>query len=120
MKKLLLVLSLAVAGSPLTHAELKPSYGNDSRSKSFRYVQFSKENEVNVSFDLEPLIWCDVHGQKLPSGLSYDVPARCARWNPQRQEFARSNLLQLLTSFIEMKLPSSSMIGLYLPLRLAS
>ena len=73
------------------------SYGNDSRSKSFRYVQFSKENELNVSFDLEPLIWCDVHGQKLPSGLPYDIPARCARWNPQRQEFARSNLLQLFS-----------------------
>ena len=81
----------------ITTKSVVKSYGNDSRSKSFRYVQFSKENEVNVSFDLEPLIWCDVHGQKLPSGLSYDVPARCARWNPQRQEFARSNLLQLLS-----------------------
>ena len=50
------------------------SYGNSSKSKTFRYVQFSKEHEVNVSFDLEPLIWCDVYGQKLPSELSYDVP----------------------------------------------
>ena len=38
MKKLLLVLSLAVAGSPLTHAELKPSYGNDSRIQYFKYT----------------------------------------------------------------------------------
>lgn len=73
------------------------SYGNSSKSKSFRYVQFSKENEVNVSFDLEPLIWCDVHGNKLPSELSYDVPARCAKWNPQRKEFIRSNMLQLIS-----------------------
>ena len=49
----------------ITTKSVVKSYGNDSRSKSFRYVQFSKENEVNVSFDLEPLIWCDVHGQKL-------------------------------------------------------
>ena len=73
------------------------SYGNSSKSKTFRYVQFSKEHEVNVSFDLEPLIWCDVYGQKLPSELSYDVPARCAKWNPQRKEFIRSNMLQLLS-----------------------
>lgn len=73
------------------------SYGNSSKSKNFRYVQFSKENEVNVSFDLEPLIWCDVHGNKLPSELSYDVPARCAKWNPQRKEFIRSNMLQLIS-----------------------
>lgn len=73
------------------------SYGNSSKSKNFRYVQFSKESEVNVSFDLEPLIWCDVYGNKLPSELSYDVPARCAKWNPQRKEFIRSNLLQLIS-----------------------
>lgn len=73
------------------------SYGNNSKSKNFRYVQFSKDNEVNVSFDLEPLIWCDVHGNKLPSELSYDVPARCAKWNPRRKEFIRSNMLQLIS-----------------------
>lgn len=73
------------------------SYGNNSKSKNFRYVQFSKENEVNVSFDLEPLIWCDVHGKKLSSDLSYDVPARCAKWNPKRKEFIRSNMLQLIS-----------------------
>lgn len=73
------------------------SYGNSSKSKTFRYVQFSQENEINVAFDLEPLVWCDVHGQKLPTGLAYDVPARCARWNPRRKEFIRSNLLQLLS-----------------------
>lgn len=73
------------------------SYGNSSKSKNFRYVQFSKENEVNVSFDLEPLIWCDVHGNKLSSELSYDVPARCAKWNPRRKEFIRSNMLQLIS-----------------------
>lgn len=73
------------------------SYGNNSKSKNFRYVQFTKDNEVNVSFDLEPLIWCDVHGNKLPSELSYDVPARCAKWNPRRKEFIRSNMLQLIS-----------------------
>ena len=73
------------------------SYGNSSKSKNFRYVQFSKESKINVSFDLEPLILCDVHGQRLPSELIYDVPARCAKWNPQRKEFIRSNLLQLLS-----------------------
>ena len=40
----------------ITTKSVVKSYGNDSRSKSFRYVQFSKENEVNVSFNLEPLI----------------------------------------------------------------
>lgn len=73
------------------------SYGNSSKSKNFRYVQFTKENELNISFDLEPLIWCDVHGKKLSSDLSYDVPARCAKWNPQRKEFIRSNMLQLIS-----------------------
>ena len=73
------------------------SYGNSSKSKNFRYVQFSKENEINVSFDLEPLIWCDVFGNKLSSELTYDVPARCAKWNPQRKEFIRSNMLQLIS-----------------------
>lgn len=73
------------------------SYGNSSKSKTFRYVQFSQKNEVNVAFDLEPLVWCDVHGQKLSTELAYDVPARCARWNPRRKEFIRSNLLQLLS-----------------------
>ena len=74
------------------------SYGNSSKSKNFRYVQFSKKNEVNVSFDVEPLIWYDVHGNKLPSILYYDVPARCAKWNPQRKEFIRSNMLQLFSA----------------------
>lgn len=32
------------------------SYGNSSKSKTFRYVQFSQENEINVAFDLEPLV----------------------------------------------------------------
>ena len=73
------------------------SYGNSSKSKTFRYVQFSQENEINVAFDLEPLVWCNAHGQKLPSDLTYDVPARCAKWNPRRKEFIRSNLLQLLS-----------------------
>ena len=76
---------------------VESSYGNSSKSKSFRYVRFSKESDVNVSFDLEPLIWCDVHGNKLPSELSYDVPARCAKWNPQRKEIIRSNMLQLIS-----------------------
>lgn len=73
------------------------NYGNSSKSKNFRYVRFSEENKLNVSFDLEPLIWCDSNGNKLPSELSYDVPARCARWNPQRKEFIRSNMLQLIS-----------------------
>lgn len=89
------------------------SYGNSNKSKNFRYVQFSKENLINVSFDLEPLIWCDVHGNKLPSELSYDVPARCAKWNPQRKEFIRSNMLQLISvarfndSTLSWELPSA-------------
>lgn len=74
------------------------SYNNCYKSKKFRYVKFTEENEINISFDLEPLIWCDVKGNALSSDLSYDVPARCAKWNPQRKEFIRSNLLQLISA----------------------
>lgn len=81
----------------VTKKSVVGSYGNSSKSKNFRYVQFSKENEINVSFDLEPLIWCDVFGNKLSSELTYDVPARCAKWNPQRKELIRSNMLQLIS-----------------------
>ena len=81
----------------VTEKAVVSSHGNISKSKNFRYVQFSKENDLNVAFDLEPLIWCDVHGNKLSSELSYDVPARCAKWNPQRKEIIRSNMLQLFS-----------------------
>lgn len=73
------------------------SHGNSSKNRNFRYVQFSKNNEINVTFDLEPLIWCDVYGNKLSSELSYDVPARCAQWNPHRKEFIRSTMFQQLS-----------------------
>lgn len=70
---------------------------NMTKSRNFRYVRFSDDDEINVSFDMEPLIWCRPNGETLPSGLDYDVPAKCARWNPRRKEFIRSNLLQLLS-----------------------
>lgn len=38
MKSKLLLLSLAVAASTFTHAELKPTYGNDSRIQYFKYT----------------------------------------------------------------------------------
>lgn len=73
------------------------SMGNESRSKDFRYVRFERDGALNVSYDLEPLVWYRQDGQAVPSELDYDVPARCARWNPKKKEFIRSNMLQLLS-----------------------
>lgn len=77
------------------------SFGNASKSKNFRYVKFTDEEKINVSFDLEPLVWCDTDGNTVSSELafSHDVPARCAKWNPKKKEFIRSNMLQLLSVF---------------------
>ncbi len=81
----------------LKEKNIVSNYINIVKSKSFRYVRFTSENELNVSFDLEPLVWCDTDGKVRLSELPYDVPARCAKWNPSKKEFIRSNMLQLLS-----------------------
>lgn len=73
------------------------SIGNDSQSKSFRYVKFDDDNELNVAYDIEPLIWYHANGTPIPCELSYDVPSKCAKWHPYKKEFIRSQMLQLLS-----------------------
>lgn len=73
------------------------SIGNNSKSKDFRYVRFTEDQKLNISFNVEPLVWYDMDGNVVTSDLKYDVPAACARWNPKKKEFIRSNLLQMLS-----------------------
>lgn len=73
------------------------SVGNKNRSKTFRYVSFDSNGELILSYNMEPLVWYTIEDQRLSSQLSYDVPAKCARHNPKKNEIVRSNLLQLLS-----------------------
>lgn len=81
----------------MTKERVVYSLGNESRSKKYRYVSFDRDNHVLVSYDLEPLIWYTADGVQLPSSLKYDVPSKCAQWNPQGREIIRSCLLQILS-----------------------
>lgn len=83
----------------LTQQAIIGSIGNESRTNSFRYVRVSDQGECAVAYDLEPLVWKTLAGEEIPSTLSYDVPAKCAQWHPNKQAFVRSNLLQLLSFY---------------------
>lgn len=70
---------------------------NESRNGDFRYVGFDEKGELTVSYSLEPLTIRYLSGEvipAIPSFFNFDVPARCAKWNPKRVEFVRSRLLQ--------------------------
>jgi WD40 repeat protein len=72
-------------------------YINKHRSKSYRYVRFSSSGNVEVSFNVEPLIFFSVENEQLVScKMAYDVPAHCAAWNPKSQQIVRSYLLRLV------------------------
>lgn len=72
-------------------------YINKHRSKSYRYVRFSSSGNVEVSFNVEPLIFFSVENEQLvPCKMIYDVPAHCAAWNPKSQQIVRSYLLRLI------------------------
>ena len=80
--------------------EISQIIKNESQNGDFRYVDFDENGEVIVSYWLEPLIKKYLSGERLASihpAFKYDVPARCAKWNPVRNEFVRSNLSQLVT-----------------------
>ena len=72
-------------------------YPNKHKSKSFRYVRFSSCGSLEVSFNIEPLIFFAVEDEKLVTcNMDYDVPAHCAVWNPKSQQIVRSYLLRLI------------------------
>ena len=71
-------------------------YYNKHRSKYYRYVRFSNES-VEVSFNTEPLIFCSVVSEEVvTSEMAFDVPSRCAVWNPTARQIVRSHLLRLI------------------------
>lgn len=73
---------------------------NEGRNGDFRYVDFDEHGELTVSYSLEPLMIKYLSGERVSSihpKFDFDVPARCARWNPQKTEFARSMLLQAIS-----------------------
>lgn len=81
----------------LNERKVKYSCGNGSRSKEYRYVKFTPEGNVLLSYDLEPLLWYTVDGEKVESALEYDVPAKCAKWHPNKKEVVRGYLLQMIS-----------------------
>ncbi len=73
---------------------------NDSKSGDFRYVGFDQKGELTVAYSLEPLTVKYLSGEiaiPLPAEFTYDVPARCAKWNPKRTEFVRSSLFRSIS-----------------------
>lgn len=71
-------------------------YFNKHRSKYYRYVRFSNET-VEVSFNAEPLIFYVVDNEKIvPCKMEFDVPSRCAVWNPTSRQIVRSHLLRMI------------------------
>ena len=72
-------------------------YENTNMTQNFRYVRFSEDDELNISFDLEPLIYYDIKNNKITPELERDVPAGCAKWNPVKKEFMRSKIFQMLS-----------------------
>lgn len=76
---------------------------NESRYGDFRYVGFDGDGELTVAYSLEPLMIRNPSGQTVspvPEGFQFDVPARCAKWNPKRTEFTRSRLFQSVSSAV--------------------
>lgn len=58
----------------------------------FRYVRF-KQDELQVTYDKEPLSWRTLDGRKdIPEEFSFDVPAGCAVWHPEEKAFLRSKM----------------------------
>ncbi len=73
---------------------------NDGKFGDFRYVGFDENGELTVAYSLEPLTLKNLSGDTLPSirpEFQFDVPAKCAKWNPQHTEFARSGLFQSIS-----------------------
>lgn len=67
---------------------------NNLFAKKYRYLQFTRGGDIQVSYDVEPLIWYTTDGQRLTSDLIEDVPVHCACWHPARRAFIRSYLCQ--------------------------
>lgn len=87
--------SVFVYSVPDGKAELR----KDIRVKThrFRYVYFAENHQLQVSYDMEPLVRYDLNGNVYRNGLESDVPVKCAKWNPVKKEYVRGNLCQLLT-----------------------
>ena len=82
---------------PINNFSSVTEYINKHRSKSYRYVRFSSSGNVEVSFNIEPLIFFSVENEEPVScKIAYDVPAHCAVWNPKSQQIVRSYLLRLI------------------------
>lgn len=76
---------------------------NESKSNSFRYVRFDNDS-LCYSYALEPLIWYykdenNESEKKITTKLEYDVPAGCAKWSPNENEFIRSHMHQMLSVY---------------------
>lgn len=64
---------------------------NRHRSKAFRYAA-AEGGGLCVSYNLEPLVFYNEDGEKLPlpsDSFRFDVPAKCADWAPEKAGFAR-------------------------------
>ena len=71
---------------------------NAHRSKKYRYVRFDEESSVEMAYDIEPLIYYTIYGERLANGMDYDVTTKCAKWHPFRKEYIRSYMFQMISS----------------------
>lgn len=71
---------------------------NTYRSKKYRYVRFDENSYLELAYDIEPLIYYTVYGERLSNGMDYDVTTKCAKWHPFRKEYIRSYMFQMISS----------------------
>ena len=71
---------------------------NEHRSKKYRYVRFGTDGGLEISYDIEPLIYYTMDGQRIAPNMDYDVVVKCARWHPKRLEYIRSYMFHMISS----------------------